>query len=344
MPQYLRAYAERAADTWKPGDPIRFVASTENVARDGMVIAADAWQLENFRKSPTITFAHRYDIPPIGKAVDIGVRDNQLIADIVFDSENDEFAAMIEKKIRAGVLSASSVGFDILQIEPANAQGSAPRVTKTDLLEIAIVPVPADPDALAARQKRALGDFGRDLLKLIEPEQQATADGVTVVTVDTQTFTNKDLTVTASGTTEQTPPSARATWEADAAAMVGLYRPFTQRPDAERKEEHARLSRAYAKHGKEAPEFLDAATLEALGPAEIRGLFLSGEPELLPDLFAAMDARAGKALNARNQDRLEQAARLIGEVLESARKDSEQTDEERSFAEIEALRKQLLGD
>jgi hypothetical protein len=49
--QYIRAYR---ADGGSTPDRSRFVASTEVPARDGMIIAADGWQLANYRKNPIV--------------------------------------------------------------------------------------------------------------------------------------------------------------------------------------------------------------------------------------------------------------------------------------------------
>lgn len=149
---YIRAHAARAENA-KPGDPIRFVASTANVARDGLIIEADGWQLDNFRKNPVFLWAHNYREPPIGKA-EVTIEGDQLIADVTFD-QGDDRARMIEQKYRSGFLHAVSVGFDIESFSPPKGMMQAPRVTKAELLEISGVPVPSDPDALAARQRSA---------------------------------------------------------------------------------------------------------------------------------------------------------------------------------------------
>lgn len=151
-PTYIRAYAQRA-DAGKPGDPIRFVASTSNVARDGLIIEADGWQLDNYRKNPVFLWAHNYREPPIGRA-EAMVEGDRLIADVTFDQADDR-ARQIEQKYRSGFLNAVSVGWDIEEIAPPKGMMGAPRITKADLLEISGVPVPSDPDALAARQRSA---------------------------------------------------------------------------------------------------------------------------------------------------------------------------------------------
>lgn len=142
---YVRAYREEPDPQAEPpaeGAPLRFVASTENVARDGLTIKADAWQLDNYRKNPVVLWAHDYTQPPIARS-DVALEDGRLIASVTFD-QGDEFAKAIERKYRAGFLHSVSVGWDTQENE-----GST--VIRAELLDISAVPVPGDPDALIQR-------------------------------------------------------------------------------------------------------------------------------------------------------------------------------------------------
>ena len=49
MTLHIRGYHERAATPADPGTPIRFIASTEAIARDGLVIAADGSTIKRCR-------------------------------------------------------------------------------------------------------------------------------------------------------------------------------------------------------------------------------------------------------------------------------------------------------
>jgi len=108
---YCERPASRAAD--KPGDAIRFVASTEDVARDGLSIESAAWDLANYKRNPVVLWAHQMtgERPPIAKAVDVAVESRRLLASIVFD-QGDPFARQVEQKYRDGYLNAVSVGWD----------------------------------------------------------------------------------------------------------------------------------------------------------------------------------------------------------------------------------------
>ncbi len=150
--QFIRAFRATEQPAGDDG-PIRFVASTEGVKRDGLEISAAGWQLDNYRKNPVFLWAHDYmGHPPIGRA-EVAVLGGELIADVTFD-RTDPFAAEIERKYRAGFLNTVSVGWNVLE-QSSNGQ----QVLKQDLLDISAVPVPGDPDALIQRQAAAMRAF-----------------------------------------------------------------------------------------------------------------------------------------------------------------------------------------
>ncbi len=119
----------------------RFVASTSNEARDGLVIDARAWRLDNFRKNPVFMWAHDYRQLPIGKVEEIATTERGL--EIGVRWREAEFAQEVAAAYRDGFLNAVSVGWDTLERD-------GNRITGADLLEVSGVPVPADPDALEA--------------------------------------------------------------------------------------------------------------------------------------------------------------------------------------------------
>lgn len=250
MTHYLRGLCDRSAGhATEAGSPIRFVASTEVKARDGLIIEARGWQLDNFNASPSILWAHDYagNRPPIGRAERVWVDGDRLMADIVFDQE-DEFALAVERKYRSNVLSSVSVGWNSLQME-------GNRVTSAELLDISAVPIPGDPHALMERQARAFADLGSRLTTLVDEEKQTSTH------------------------------DAEALWVGTAYQMVRLFRRDASDAESVRLPNYRRLCRSYERLGKTAPEFLGAAELAALDPDTWRGLFLEGEADAVPELF-----------------------------------------------------------
>jgi len=127
-----------------------FTASTTTQDRDGEVIEASGWDLKNFKKNPVITWAHDYRALPIGRAPRIWVSNETLKNTVEFPPEGTyEFADIVERLVDAGYLKTESVGFIPKKWEDGDGE-KAPKRTfiKQELLEIAIVPVPSNPDAL----------------------------------------------------------------------------------------------------------------------------------------------------------------------------------------------------
>jgi len=127
-----------------------FTASTSTQDRDGEVIDAAGWDLKNFKKNPVIMYAHDYRSLPIGKASRVWLSKGTLKNTVEFPPEGTyEFADIVERLVDTGYLKTESVGFIPKKWEDGDGE-KAPRrtYTKQELLEISIVPVPSNPDAL----------------------------------------------------------------------------------------------------------------------------------------------------------------------------------------------------
>jgi HK97 family phage prohead protease len=129
---------------------LEFIGSAGSTDRDGEVIKAEGWELENYKKNPVILWAHRYDEPPIGKAVNVKVVGPNLVFQVKFaDATIYPFADTIYKLCKGGFLNATSVGFIPKEWELGKKESDPARTfTKQELLELSIVPVPSNPDAL----------------------------------------------------------------------------------------------------------------------------------------------------------------------------------------------------
>jgi HK97 family phage prohead protease len=111
------------------------------------------WDYSQFVKNPVIEWAHRYDIPAIGRADNIFTDENGLHGVIIFnDKEYDPFGWSIGERVKARVIRAGSVGFRVLEIEIPSKEDSKDGTElifrKQELLEFSICNVPANPFAL----------------------------------------------------------------------------------------------------------------------------------------------------------------------------------------------------
>jgi HK97 family phage prohead protease len=317
--RYFRGVVAREAMGGQAGTALRFTASTEGIARDGLAIDASAWDLENYRSNPVVLWAHDYSgaRPPIGRAERVWVEDSRLMADIMFDQE-DDFARSVEAKYRAGFLHSVSVGWDTKAMEPGDA-GSRGRVTRADLLDISAVPVPGDPQALIARQQRALTELAEEVSAAVDEIPAASHTAAQA---------------------QAEAPAARAAWPDIAAQMAALYLASPQRSAEEWMPEYKRLARAYERLNRVPPEALEPSTIAMLDEGALRGLFLEGEPELLPGAFE----RSGAVLSRSNLTDLMDAMSLIQRVIERGSQktgDEEEQPGMRDASDVEALTRLL---
>jgi len=154
-----------------------FTASTEDIDRDGEVIEAKGWDLKNFKKNPVITYAHNYQALPIGKAPKVWVSEGKLKNHVEFPpSGTYEFADIVRRLVEGGFLKTESVGFkpypdSIIEVEDGDGiKTPRRRLTKNELLEISIVPVPSNPNALLdAKTKGIISD--KELELITKPEE-----------------------------------------------------------------------------------------------------------------------------------------------------------------------------
>jgi HK97 family phage prohead protease len=112
------------------------------------------WDFSRYMENPVVEWAHRYDIPAIGKIEGLTVNDDGLQGLVFFNSkEFDPFGWSIGQRVKAGVIRAGSVGFRVFEIEIPSKEDSKDGTSlifrKQELLEFSICNVPANPFALA---------------------------------------------------------------------------------------------------------------------------------------------------------------------------------------------------
>jgi phage head maturation protease len=153
---------------------IRFVASDGSVDRYGDVIEPNGWDLKHFRNNPVLLWMHDHSFGALGLidvhgAHALHVRDGQLRARARF--EKDNLAEPLQKlklweQVQAGLLRGFSISArPLVDPEPImNGKGirtGGVRYPKVELLEISLVTVPANPNALAIA--RSFGVAEQDL-------------------------------------------------------------------------------------------------------------------------------------------------------------------------------------
>lgn len=148
---------------------VRFVASSEAVDRYGDIIRLDGWNLDNYQRHPIVLWAHQSRLPEIGKAEMFRDEEGKkLMADVTFWPEGTSaFVDDLWRIFEAGGLRASSVGF--LPTATPNyiyaTDDPGPDDWPTgyefigqELLELSVVSVPANPEALAVARSLGLAE------------------------------------------------------------------------------------------------------------------------------------------------------------------------------------------
>jgi HK97 family phage prohead protease len=139
---------------------LRFTISTDTVDREQDRIALAGWDLANFRRNPVVLWGHDASRLPIGRAFDLTIEGGALKATVEFipedTPEGGSFAESVFRLARQGFIAATSVGFRPIKWEYTNDQSRGaddwfPGIDfqEQELVELSVVTVPANPEALA---------------------------------------------------------------------------------------------------------------------------------------------------------------------------------------------------
>lgn len=118
------------------------VASTEDEDRDGEIVKQSGLNFDTFKTNPVLLANHDGgDIRSvIGKVSEIWREGNKTLFKATFSKAN-EFAKQAYGMVKEGVLNTFSIGFMAKDFDK-NV------ITKSELLEISLVPIPANPKAV----------------------------------------------------------------------------------------------------------------------------------------------------------------------------------------------------
>jgi len=135
------------------GLTVDFVISTDTVDRSGDSIAADGWELDNYRKNPVILWAHNYSQAPVAKSLSETISAGKLMSKAQFAPRDlSDFGYMVGQMYSKGFMNAVSVGFRGLEWSFSTDKSRPYGIdfTSQELMEYSTVPVPCNPDALMA--------------------------------------------------------------------------------------------------------------------------------------------------------------------------------------------------
>jgi HK97 family phage prohead protease len=147
------------------GQGFPWTFSTFDLDRFGERIDPAGWDFKRYMDNPVVEWAHRWDVPAIGKAEHIYTDEKGLHGSIVFNGkEYDPFGWGIGERVKAGVIRSGSVGFRPVEIEIPSKEngkdGTALIFRKQELLEFSICNVPANPFALSKSEESGMRNGG----------------------------------------------------------------------------------------------------------------------------------------------------------------------------------------
>jgi HK97 family phage prohead protease len=150
---HTRTAGEHTADFW---------ATTPTKDAHGTKVIPMGIDLSRYERSPIVLFGHDGYFAPdaanvMGKAVNLRKSEKGLQVTVEFlPASVNPRAEMVYQMVKRGAISAMSIGFQPLEVQTEMEYGEAvPVITKSLLLELSIVPIGSNPDALVTGRAKS---------------------------------------------------------------------------------------------------------------------------------------------------------------------------------------------
>lgn len=127
---------------------LEVIGSKEVPDRHGDIVKINGIDASFWMKNPVVPFAHKYDALPVAMGVGIKFDGDEMIMKLQFTPEDlYDFGYKVFKMFESGFLRAVSIGF--IPVKMAwDDELKANIIEKSELLEVSVVPVPANQEAL----------------------------------------------------------------------------------------------------------------------------------------------------------------------------------------------------
>ena len=127
---------------------VKFFVSSESIDRDGDIVRQEGIKFDTFDKNPIVLYNHNRSMP-IARVTGRSMEEGKMAMEVTFPEKGvSEESDKVFGLIKAGVLSATSIGF--LPIEYGWLEGGDVfEYKEIELLELSVVTIPANPDAVA---------------------------------------------------------------------------------------------------------------------------------------------------------------------------------------------------
>ncbi|WP_407107249.1 HK97 family phage prohead protease [Rhodococcus aetherivorans] len=152
MTKKIKLFNTKPKSVDEENKTVRFRISDDSVDRYGERVEQSSWNFKNFLKNPILLWGHNpYDAENVlGTVSDLSVEDDGTYATAHFDEDINPKAALIFKQILKGTLRTVSVGFVPHTID---TEDDIPVLKDNELLELSVVAIPANPNAIALDYK-----------------------------------------------------------------------------------------------------------------------------------------------------------------------------------------------
>lgn len=130
---------------------VDFVFSDNSVDRYGEIVDQASWDVKNYEKNPVILWGHNPSEAQNVIGTGGNIRLNQSGKSLITAQfDDDDHASLIFNKIKKGILRTVSAGFIPHTLEFEN---DVPVLKDNELLEVSVVAIPANPNAIALDYK-----------------------------------------------------------------------------------------------------------------------------------------------------------------------------------------------
>lgn len=165
-------YKEVTLEKAQGDDLLNFIASDETPDGHGDIVRADGWDLKRYRKNPIVLFGHDHTLP-VGYSPKTAIEGKSLKSAIKLAKPGtSEFIDTLRSLIEQNIVRAVSVGFKTTKppvpIRDPDDHIMGFEFNGTELLEISIVSVPANPNSL--QSAKSLGVSERSMARLFAPD------------------------------------------------------------------------------------------------------------------------------------------------------------------------------
>jgi len=152
-------------------------ASTSDLDRDGDIVSPAAFEqtLARFMVNPIVTFAHDWN-NPIGRVIHARITESGLWVKAFISKTAERITTLI----REGILQSFSIGYSVLK-EECRHDGN--HLYELELHEIAVVPIPANPNCLFSMTKALKNGASAAQIKALYLDERRRAEEASTIRI-----------------------------------------------------------------------------------------------------------------------------------------------------------------